>query len=193
MNFKLDWTPVNILTLVSLCVLGFWSLQQVYAQTFVTYRHPHLGFIIDYPTDWGVGYASAAGEYRIIFGPLDRNMSVFHVLVGKVPSYLDTDTMTVKNKTVEQVAHEEMINMSKPNPYLDSKVIRQNQFTIDGNAGWKMEMFVGPEANPFYYVSQFLTIANGKIYHLEYNEKPLKVPETLPLVNKMVESFHIIR
>ena len=56
-----------------------------------------------------------------------------------------------------------------------------------------MEMFAGPEANPFYYVSQILTVANGKIYHLEYNEKPLKVPETLPLVNKMIESFHIIR
>ena len=132
-----------------------------------------------------------AGEYRITFGP---NMSVFHVLVGKVPSYLDTDTMTVKNKTLEQIVHEEMINMSKPNPFgLESKVIRQNQLTVDGNAGWKMEMFVGPEANPFYYVSQILTVANGKIFHLEYNEKPLKVPETLPLVNKMVESFHIIR
>ena len=110
-----------------------------------------------------------------------------------MPSYLDIDTMIVKNKTAEQIAHEEMINMSKPNfSYFDSKVIRQNQFTIDGNAGWKLEMFMGPEDNPFFYVSQVLTVANGKIYHLEYNEKPLKVPETLSLVNKMVESFHVI-
>ena len=100
-----------------------------------------------------------------------------------------TSRETVKNKTVEQIAHEEMTNMSKPNPYLDSNVIRQNQFTVDGNAGWKMEMMMGPDANPFFYVSQVLTVANGRIY----DEKPLKVPETLPIVTKMVESFQIIR
>ena len=56
-----------------------------------------------------------------------------------------------------------------------------------------MEMLMGPEGNPFMYAYQVLTIANGKIYFLEYNEQPLKVPQTLPLANKMLESFHVIR
>ena len=84
--------------------------------------------------------------------------------------------------------------MSKPNPFgFESRVIKQNQFSVDGNAGWTMEMFMGPEGNHFMYVYQVLPVANGKIYFLEYNEEPLKVPQTLTLVNKMVESFHIIR
>ena len=49
-----------------------------------------------------------------------------------------------------------------------------------------MEMFVGPEANPFYYVSQILTVANGKIYHLEYNEKPLKVPNHFQIIEEVI-------
>jgi hypothetical protein len=35
-------------------------------------------------------------------------------------------------------------------------------------------------------------IAHGKLYSLEYNERPLNVPETLPLVNKMLKSFRLI-
>jgi hypothetical protein len=178
---------------ISFYVLAFWSLQQAYAQTVATYRNPNLGFIIDYPTDWKVGESAILDE-KVSFTPPDKDLPVFYVHVRQVSSYLDTDTMTVKNKTVEQIVHEEMINMSKPNPFgFESKVIKQNQFTVDGNAGWKMEMFMGPEGNPFMYVYQVLTVANGKIYFLEYNEEPLKVPQTLTLVNKMVESFHIIR
>ena len=185
---------MNILTVafISFYVLGFWTLQQVYAQTLLTYRNPSLGFNIDYPTDWKVKDYSISGDNRVTFTPPNKDMPVFFVRFGQVSSYLDTDTMTVKNKTVEQIVHEEMINMSKPNPFgFESKIIRQNQFTVSGNAGWKMEILMGPENDPFMYASQVLTVANGMIYYLEYNDKPLEVPQTLPLVNKMVDSFHI--
>ncbi len=45
---------------------------------------------------------------------------------------------------------------------------------------------------PLNYQFHIGTIANGKFYNLEYSEDPLKVPESLPLANKMVESFQII-
>jgi hypothetical protein len=52
--------------------------------------------------------------------------------------------MTVKNTTVERVVQRMISNFSKPNPFgLESKPIRQNQFTVGGNAGWKMELFIG--------------------------------------------------
>jgi hypothetical protein len=40
-----------------------------------------------------------------------------------------------------------------------------------------------------FYLFEICTIAKGKIYILTYQDDPLKVPETLPLANKMVESF----
>ncbi|MGA7142566.1 MAG: hypothetical protein WBX29_11215 [Nitrososphaeraceae archaeon] len=42
------------------------------------------------------------------------------------------------------------------------------------------------------YKFEIFTVANGKIYTLGYAEEPLKIPDTLPLVNKTVESFHIL-
>jgi len=42
-------------------------------------------------------------------------------------------------------------------------------------------------------ICDIFTIADGKFYILTYVEDPLKVPETLPLVNKMVESFQILK
>jgi hypothetical protein len=41
------------------------------------------------------------------------------------------------------------------------------------------------------YAFRIFTNANGNLYTLQYQDKPLKVPETLPLVNKMVESFQV--
>src|SRR6476646_11110960 len=98
---------MNILTVafISFCVLGLWTLQQVYAQTFVTYRNPSLGFNIDYPNDWKVNDYSTSGDNRVTFTPPDKDLPVFFVRVGQVSSYLDTDTMIVKNKTVEQIVH----------------------------------------------------------------------------------------
>ena len=48
------------------------------------------------------------------------------------------------------------------------------------------------QSNMYAYLFYVLTIANGKIYSLEYDEKPLQVPKTLPIANKMLDSFRII-
>lgn len=42
------------------------------------------------------------------------------------------------------------------------------------------------------YNFEIFTVANGRLYTLDYSEKLLKVPKTLPLANKTVESFKII-
>lgn len=80
-------------------------------------------------------------------------------------------------------------NLSENNPLgLELRPIRQNQFIVAGNPAWKIEGFLGPEANPLYYFFDAFTITNGKEYHIIYGEKPLKVPETLQVVNKILNS-----
>ena len=84
---------------------------------------------------------------------------------------------------------------------LNFKQIRQNEFNFAGNSGWKIEYSLHitglgldlPKSIKAYLGSSYnfvvYTVANGKVYTLKYTEKPLSVPETLPLANKMVESF----
>ena len=68
-----------------------------------------------------------------------------------------------------------------------TNIVGQNEITIGGNAGYKVEY-----TGSFDYSFVILTIANGKLYELRYDEEQLRVPETLPLANKMVESFKIL-
>ena len=50
------------------------------------------------------------------------------------------------------------------------------------------------EAKPkVYYFFDVFTIANRKIYHPRYGEKPLKVPETFPIVKRMVDSYRTFK
>src|SRR6185436_10394685 len=121
-----------------------------------------------------------------------RNTAPFVIHIGEVTPYLDADTMTIKNQTVDGVAQQMMKNHSKHNPLaLEFKPIRSNQFTVAEVPGWKIEAFLNPQANPYYYF--FDAFANGNEYHLLYGEKPFKVSETYPVVKRMADSFHIFK
>ena len=166
---------------------------------FHTYRNPSLGFSIDYPIDWKI-WEDRISNVNVTFmmPPKSESLTLydapFIIHIREAIPYLDTNTMTLKNKPVDQVAQQMMNNLSDHNPLgLEFRPIRSNQSTLAGMPGWKIEAFLGPEVNPFYYFFDDFTIANGKVYHLLYGENPLKVPETYPIVKRMVESFRIFK
>jgi len=94
--------------------------------------------------------------------------------------------MTLKNISLQELAEHELVEMTA-SEFRNFDLIKQNKVTIGGNDGWKME-FAGEDS---LYLFEICTIAHGKIYVLTYQDYSSKVPETLPLVNKMVESFQI--
>jgi hypothetical protein len=185
-------------TIIFAYTSGFWSLQAS-AVGFQTYRNPALGFSIDYPSEWKIWEDRISNEnVTFIMPPVSESLTLydapFIIHVREATPYLDTDTMTIKNKPVDQVAQQMMKNLSEQNPLgLEFRPIRSNQSTLAGMPGWKIEAFLGPEVNPFYYFFDVFTITNGKVYHLLYGEKPLKVPETYPIVKRMLDSFHIFK
>jgi hypothetical protein len=81
---------------------------------------------------------------------------------------------------------EEMV--SKVPPTVQYKLIRQYEVTVAGITGIKQEMLVRDS-----YAFRVNSVIDGRLYELRYIEEQLKVPETLPLVNKMVESFQVIK
>jgi hypothetical protein len=107
--------------------------------------------------------------------------------------------MTLKNTSLQQHVQQKLNELQELNkPAItgiedfDVNIIRQNAVTIGGNSGWKVEFKGSMQDDPFYSFTIY-TIANGKIYTLTYSDDPLKVPQTLPLINKMVESFQFIK
>jgi hypothetical protein len=148
-----------------------------YAQSvnnFFNYTNNDMKFSIQYPSNWQV---EEKEEYpnSVTFQIPDRayNASFFMVSVGEPEP----------NNTLEQEVKK---GIDTDISILKSKVLKQNKVIVGGNTGIKTELIDHFSGYKFYIT----TIANGKIYQLSYIENPLKVPETLPLANKMVESFH---
>jgi hypothetical protein len=147
---------------------------------FLNYTNNDKGFTIQYPSNWKFEEYSTSISFRVP----DREFGgIFWVEVEKVEPYLDTDTMTLKNTTLRQYVQQKL-----DVPYY-SNLIRENETTVGGNTGWKIEYY----NQNFDYKFEINTIVNGKLYTLSYSDDPLKVPETLPLANKMVESFQFIK
>jgi hypothetical protein len=165
-----------------------------------------LNFTIQHPLNWKVDNSLPLSE-RVTFRISGSDDSIFGsffiVGVDEPESYLDTETMTLKNTSPQQRAQQRLDSVSSYNPNLpsrDVKLIRQNEVTVGGYSGWKIEFIIYNSQKEMstretydQYHSEIFTAANGKPYWLAYIEDTLKVPETLPLVNKMVESFQIKR
>jgi len=110
----------------------------------------------------------------------------FRLVLKKLNPHLDSDT-TLKNISLQELAEHELAEMTS-SEFRNFDLIKQNKVTVGGNDGWKMEF----AAEDSFYLFEICTIADGKIYILTYQDYASKVPETLPLANKMVESFQII-
>jgi hypothetical protein len=110
------------------------------------------------------------------------------LILKKLNPIFDSDTKTQENTSLQQLVQHELDEMSSDSSeFRNFDLIRQNKVTVGGHSGWKME-FAGKDS---FYLFEICTIANGEIYILTYQDYPLKVPETLPLANKMVESFQV--
>ena len=146
-----------------------------------------MNFTIQHPSSWKVKENTESPDGRVSFELSDRTLPIFAVNIEKVEPHLDSDTKTLKNISLQQLVQHELDEITS-SEFRNFNLIRQNQVTVGGNPGWKME-FAGEDS---FYLFEICTIAKGKIYILTYQDYPSRVPETLPLVNKMVESFQII-
>lgn len=84
---------------------------------FHTYRNPSLGFSIDYPIDWKI-WEDRISHVNVTFmmPPKSESLTLydapFIIHTREAIPYLDTNTMTLKNKPVDQVAQQMMNNLS---------------------------------------------------------------------------------
>jgi hypothetical protein len=173
--------------------------QTLYAQSdnFKTYANKDFNFTIQHPSEWKADDRDDGVYFEIRENPDDKfefgdlsipRSSYFHIRVEKLDPQLDYNTMTLQNPSLEQIVQGRLD--SQVLDWNSETLIRKNQVTVGGNDGVKIEL-TSNENDKDYYDFDIFTIADGKLYTLTYHEKPLKVPETLPLANKMVDSFQV--
>jgi hypothetical protein len=156
-------------------------------------------FTIQYPENWVLrdeGYPNNGGlpntEVLFDISSTSKEDEIFAldpgwlmVNIEQVGSYLDTGTMTSKNHTLPGYC-QELVYVINSDP--SDTLIGQNQVTVGGNPGCRVEWKDSDSYNFEVY-----TIVDGKLFKLIYTDNQLSVPETLPLANKMLESFKILK
>ena len=110
---------------------------------FVTYTNNDINFTIQHPSNWQVKENTESPDGRVSFELSDRSLPIFGVKTEKVEPRLDSDTMTLKNISLQQLAQQELDEMSSE--FRNFDLIRQNKVTVGGNDGWKME-FAGEDS-----------------------------------------------
>jgi len=193
---KPDFCVLSIIFAITILATN----QTVNAQSdnFKNYTNKDMKFSIQHPSNWKPDYEKFEPEI-VNFSVVYFTNDYFQVGMEEVEPYLDTDTMTLKNTSLEQRVQKELNEHASS---ANEKIIRHNWVTVGGKPAYKIEYTWSCEkcrfndplfGAPDHYSFEIFTLANGKFYRLSYKDEPLKVPETLPLANKMVESFQFIK
>src|ERR671919_1745480 len=197
---------INFYVLSIIFAIGTLTINQTAegeSDNFKTYTSNDLQFTIHHPSKWKVEEYPEDNPTEVYFTirenkdmmnneylPESFYDSDFTISVEEPKSDLNTETMTIVNETLTERIQEEL------NKYTDSKseLIRQNAVTVNGNDGWKIESrYSDTSLNYDRYNSKIIINANRKFYILQYTDVPLKVPETLPLINRMVSLFKSVQ
>jgi|RhiMetdeSRZDD1v2_1073273.scaffolds.fasta_scaffold61952_2 hypothetical protein len=183
---------------ISIClVFVTFLINSSHAQSsdkFLTYTNNDLGFTIEHPSEWKVEEYPKDNPTEVYF-TIRENKDVMNNESLPASSFTISveQPIKIKMKTVRSLENRVQVELDKFVPP-EYKLIRQNEVTVGGNDGWKIEFrHTAPDLNYDRHIFEILTNAKGKFYNLQYIEDPLKAPETLPLANKMVESFKILK
>jgi PsbP-like protein len=163
----------------------------------LTYDNPDGLFKIQYPSAWEV----LENKYRssVTFGPPIQPDKFFRepnfsVLVTSAAKYLDTNDLQVKVKTPQQYVTEKIANDSAPSSVGTFKIIRSEPATVDGNSAWRLDYGLGLFGHTSYVIELYVLNSNKtKLYVLSFESEPLHVPENLPTMKKMLDSFQMIQ
>lgn len=176
----------------------------------LTYKTSEDSFRINYPANYSV--LSNGQE-------LDRNAIVeirspdkataLSIYVSNVTKYLDTNDMKVKTNSLNDYVQKGISSLSpgkKPLshsailPIFRYEYLRNNPVNLGmdkNNPSWKIEYntyLLGDTRNPVLaYGATIFTIKNNKLYEIDYRIYPLNVPKSLPVIQKMLDSFQIIK
>jgi len=211
-----------LLSFISISSLQHVAIAEI-NKKFVPYENTEFGFRILYPSGWHAFEFSPLDRVGcpdcppIYFGPAGYIESLLNssefispgsntslsIKVDNVSKYeyLDTNTLTVKTApmpTAHDYAMDRINELSGGG--IREHYLRDMPVSV-GTAhipGWRVDsMYSGePGYNSTvfgdYVISTYL-VSDSKVYTFTYEDLPLRVPDTLPLMQTMLNSFQVIK
>jgi hypothetical protein len=195
-----------MIIVISLSSFLFLSTDSALTQEeqWVTYENPYFGMTIQHPSNWEVVSSNTdaspppprfAKQIVELSSPpeLDAHLTI-HMAIAE--SSLDTETMQVKNSTLEDFVagkKSEIFGLSIPSGEFDfqKKLVRDNKTTVAGFPAWRIESISSVMGMQGAYYINTLVMKDGHMFDLEFSFDSLRAAEALPVIQKMIDSFRI--
>jgi hypothetical protein len=168
-----------------------------------TYENPEFGISVDHPANWNLDLPEAfiglPGDPRTVFNVVESpsRWASLGITVENTSSFLDTDTMQVKNNTLEDYvgARRSQITSSTlagvtGELSATEKYLKDNKTTVAGNPAWKIESIINGRYGDTYIINTYM-IDGNKLYTFNFQGDALKAPEMIPIAQRMIDSFKV--
>ena len=162
--------------------------------TFLTYNNSKLNFSIQYPSNWEVNERKFNSELENISSTIEIKSSF------EGPQDLVQEQFIISlNRLQENITFNEYIDNALnqfKNEYRDFKLISNNSTMIDNHNGRKLSYsyIAGVDPLSIKLIMNHYIISDGnKVYVLSFGTPPDKYYEYLSIIQKMINSFKILK
>lgn len=158
------------------------------------FTNTEYGFEFEFPSTWEVLAPFSSGlnmegipiQVASIRSTMDDGIhDLLTISVLKPSRYLDTDAMEVRTSNLSPQEHAKIVTDLLPEHGF--KVVRENPVTVAGMPAYRIEYTTYE-----YETEVFVVKPDGTLYKLEFGTPMLRAPESLPVFNKMVDSFKFV-
>jgi hypothetical protein len=153
---------------------------------FLTYSDPILGIRIDYPSGWT--QELEGGGLVTFIASLESDSNTYPAAVGiKVQNLASS-----KNISLNEVTKIQIKNLKQSHP--DFKLIESTESVLAGNNMAHKIVFTATDDREHQRKAmQIWTLKGDKAYLITYKAEPEKYSKYLPTIQKMIDSFQIIK
>lgn len=179
----------------STCVIMLYSVLQASAflglpsptannNNFLTYQDSALGIKIDYPVGWT--HELHPGSLVTFLASRESDSNTYPVGLGITIKHLGSGNTSLNELTKVQIK-----NLIQSHP--DFRLIESTNSVLAGNIAHKIVFIATDNRKHERTAMQIWTLKGNNAYLITYKAEPGKYSKYLPTVQKMIESFQIIR
>ena len=179
----------------STCVIMLYSAVQASAflgfpsstannNNFLTYQDSALGIKIDYPVGWI--HELHPGSLVTFLASLESDSNTYQAGLGITVQHLGSG-----NTSLNEVTKVQIKNLTQSHP--DFKLTESTNSILAGNIAHKIVFSATDNMKHERTAMQIWTLKGDKAYLITYKAEPGKYSKYLPTIQKMIDSFQIIK
>ena len=151
---------------------------------FITYQDSALGIKIDYPVGWT--HELHAGSLVTFLASLESDSNTYPAGLGVTVKHLGS-----RNTSLNEVTKVQIKNLTQSHP--DFKLVESTNSILAGNIAHKIVFSATDNMIHERKAMQIWTFKGDNAYLITYKAEPGKYSKYLPTVQKMIDSFQIIK